>query len=151
MQYSRRPTTHSLGGDYYKEGAQRGDGLSASYLARDIASEAQRFKGSKAAELNRSASHWYLVAFELGYVNAAQKAGDLLREIGDLAAARRAYMLGARLRDAGAALKLGKLELEVEQNEEAAHRAFRMAIRLDIEGAVASEALVGLGALLEKQ
>ena len=134
----------------YEDGIRRGDSLCAAFLASHFESAARDAAGDEATALNRRAAQLYHVAFDMGHVGAAKQAGDLLRRMGDIAAARRAYTLGARLRDATAALRLGKLEQEEEENPEAAYSAYQSVVRLDTLGADTAEALLGLGALLEK-
>ena len=116
---------------YYMRGVERRDSYSARLLATDFKNRAKRAKGDEAAKLNRSVEDYYRLAFEWGLVGIAGEFGDFLRQLGNLPQARRAYVKGARLRDAEAALKLGKFELEEEHNEEAARRAFQRAIQLD--------------------
>lgn len=134
----------------YEEGVERGDALSAAALAGHFEALAEASSGDDAIRLRRDATRMYRVAFELGDVTSATSAGDLLRRIGDIAAARRAYALGVRMNNAFAALRLGQLEQEVEEDPDAAYRAYRTAIRLDLHGGDAAEALLALGKLLEK-
>jgi hypothetical protein len=135
----------------YEDGVRRGDPLSAFFLAQHYESIARAATGEQARQLKERAAQLYKAAFDLGDVYSARKAGDLLRSVSNIAAARRAYTLGMRLRDAGAALQLAKLEAEVEQNHEAALEMYATAIRLDSDGYVAAHALLAIGALLEKQ
>ena len=85
--------------------------LSAFSWRETFASLARQATGDDAARLNRSATQLYRVAFELGYVDAAQQAGDLLREIGDLRPrdAHTCWAHGSGMRVPRS--KLGKLEL----------------------------------------
>jgi tetratricopeptide (TPR) repeat protein len=135
----------------YEDGIRRGDRLSALFLASHFETLAGEAQGDEAVALNRRAADLYRVAFDLGHAGAARQAGDLLRRMRDIAAARRAYALGARLRDATAALRLGQLEHEEEEDLEAAQNAYYKVIRLDTLGADTAEALLGLGALREQQ
>ena len=134
----------------YEDGIRRGDSLCAAFLAGHFEALARDAAGDAATALNRQAAQMYRTAFEMGQVTAARQAGDLLRRIGDIVAARRAYALGTQLRDTSAALRLGKLEQEEEEDLDAAYSAYKSVIRLDTLGADAAEALVGLGAVLEK-
>jgi hypothetical protein len=136
---------------FYEEGARRGDRLSARFLARHYEELARDLEGDEAVAQKRKAVSQYRDAFDLGDVASAETAGRLLRELGDFPAAKRALNLGMRLRQSGAAIELGHLERDDEQDMEAARRAYREAIYLDTAGHDAGEALWALGQLLEAQ
>jgi tetratricopeptide (TPR) repeat protein len=137
----------------YRKGIDGEDALSAAFLAQRLwfkARDAETRDGETAAKLRNEATALYRRAFELGHVSAARDAGDLLRRSGNLQAARRAYLLGAKLRDAECAYQLGLLEEEEREDREAARNAYRLAIRWD-DGAIAEKARYRLGALLEAE
>lgn len=136
---------------FYEEGARRGDRLSARFLAQHHEELARDLEGEEAVAQKRKAVSQYRDAFDLGDVASAETAGRLLRELGDFPAAKRALNLGMRLRQSGAAIELGHLERDDEQDMEAARRAYREAIYLDALGHDAGEALWALGQLLEAQ
>ena len=144
-------TQRLLGRAYYEDGTRRGDPLSALFLAQHLESLGDGLEGDLAIRQKREAVAQYRVAFDLGVVAAAQMAGRLLRALGDIPQARRALVLGTRMRDSGSALALGDLEREDEEDVEAARSAYREAISLDLTGRDTAFALFALGGLLEAQ
>jgi len=134
----------------YEEGVRRGDALSALFLAGHVAGKAEKAPQPEAGQLRSRAISLYRTAFDLGHVAAATEAGNLLRLQRDLAAARRAYGLGIRMRNAEAALRLGRLEEEDEQDNEAALAAYETAVRIDENGGATAEAYLRAGRLLER-
>ncbi len=140
--------------EIFEEGTRRGDALSASFLAARMLERARAARASDPAafvRLQARALELYQTAFDLGDTDSARKAGNMCRELSDVAGARRNYLAGARLRDALAALRLGQLEDEVEQNADAARAAYDWTIRLDAGGPLAATARFHLGRLLEAE
>ncbi len=82
-------------------------------------------------------------------------AGDLRRDEGNIPRARRNYRLGARLRHAESAYKLGLLEEEEQQDVAAAREAYELAIRLaessDVGAHIVYPARFRLGRLFENE
>ena len=134
----------------YEEGIRRGDALSALFLAGHVAGKAEEAPQPEASQLRSRAIGLYRTAFDLGHVAAATEAGNLLRLQRDLSAARRAYGLGIRMRNAEAALRLGRLEEEDEQDNEAALAAYETAVRIDENGSATAGAYLRAGRLLER-
>ena len=136
---------------YCEEGVRRGDALSANFLAGHHEALAEETSAEVAEGHRREALRLYRLSFDWGHVGSALQAGQLLRRRGQVARARRAFTMAMRLRDASAALALGDLERDDEQDTEAARRAYAEAIALGARGREAAEALLGLGGLLEMQ
>jgi len=136
---------------YLEEGVRRGDALSANFLAGHHESIARASEGVAAENHFGEAVRLYRLAFDWGHVGSALQAGQLLRRRGQIARARRAFTMAMRLRDASAALALGDLERDDEQDAEAARRAYVEALSLGAQGREAAQALLGLGGLLEQQ
>jgi tetratricopeptide (TPR) repeat protein len=135
---------------YLELGVERGDMLSAKWLAEEFKVESKRELangGPNAAALRERSARLFRKAFDLGQVDAAAEAGDLFIEVGEIETARRAYTLGARLRSALAARRLGRLEEEYEQDRDAAIDAYKWALQLDPDRK--TSALFRLGRVLE--
>ncbi len=134
----------------YEEGLRRGDKLSAQFLAAHYEESAGAATGVDANALRERAVRTYRAAFDLGSIRAAILAGNLRRQMKNLPASRRAYEAAIRMRSADAAVRLGVLEEEEEQDEKAALAAYALASKLDRQGDATATAMLRAGKLLER-
>jgi tetratricopeptide (TPR) repeat protein len=139
---------------FYEAGVSRGDPLSARFLATQLEQKARELKVSNppmAANLQARALDLYQKAFALGEVGAARYEGNLLREQGNIASARHAYAAGVRLRDALSALRLGELEEEEAEDDDAASAMYMQAIRLDRGAGIGAQARFRQGRIAQRK
>ena len=139
--------------EFYESGVSRGDALSARFLGTRLEEKAQQIKESDpkaAASLMDRALGLYRDAFAMGEFEATRYEGNLLRERSDIVGARRAYTKGVRLRDPLCALRLGQLEEEEAQDDDAAVAAYRQTIRLDRGAGLGAQGRFRLGCIAQR-
>jgi tetratricopeptide (TPR) repeat protein len=137
----------------FQKGADLGDGLSATFLGGRLECETRELDKTnpdEAGRLRARALDLYRRGFELGEVSGVSKAGNLLREMGKLALARREFTLGARLGDAGCAYQLGCLEQGLDDTS-AARAAYELAVRRNENSTFPAQARYRLGKMFEAE
>lgn len=138
----------------YRRGIQLGDALSAEFLGLQLVRQARRLRMEGAPEkkyeecLDEAASV-LRTAVDRGSGRAAAELAEILRNRGNIAAARQALKDGVKLRDAWAATQLGELQLAEAQYESAAH-SFQRAIDLTRDQTLLADSLFGLGRVFER-